>query len=67
MQTPVERRNTLAKVASFLSLLLSDFSIGLFWYTESRMRRNFFSGIVECLLLFMLFREPFYALYHMFE
>jgi len=60
-------RNTPPKVADFLSLPLCDFSIGIFAYTESRKRRNFFAGIVECLLQFMLFQEPFYPLTHMFE
>jgi len=60
-------RNTPPKVPHFLSLPLCDFSIGLFWYTELWIRRNFFPGIVECLLLFMPFQEPFYLLHHMFE
>ena len=59
--------NASTEVAHFLSLPLCDFTIGLFWYTESGIRRKFFPGIVERLLPFMRFQEPFHPFHHMFE
>ena len=41
--------------------------IGLFWYAESGIRRDFFTGIVERLLPFMRFQEPLHLFNHMFE
>jgi len=60
-------RNRMAEIEDLLSLLLCDFAIGLFPYAESGVRRNVFPSIVERLLTFMLFQEPFHALHHMFE
>jgi len=57
----------MAEIAHHLSLPLCDFSIGLFQYAESGVRRNFFPSIVERLLPFMLFQETFYPFHHMFE
>jgi len=60
-------RNKAAEVAHFLSLPLCNFMIGLFWYAESGTRRNFFPGISERLLRFLLLQEPLLLFHHMFE
>jgi len=59
--------NTRAEIAHPLSLPLCDFAIGVFWYAESEVRRNFISSIVECLLPFMPFQGSFHPFHHMFE
>jgi len=64
---PQYGRNTWAEVAHLLSLPLCNFTIGLFWYAKSRIRRICFPGIVVRLLPFMRFPEPHHLFHHMFE